>query len=123
MKLIKYSIILINLFSSSILIDQKKCKNINNGSITVHINIISVVLKKSNQEKTTLLIFQEDIPKINNSNKLLNKTFKNKIVFLIFILMTKQGSILKKPSKTLIIQLKYLKIVNLKQKDMKKILT
>lgn len=123
MKLIKYSIILINLFSSSILIDQKKCKNINNGSITVHINIISVVLKKSNQEKTTLLIFQEDIPKINNSNKLLNKTFKNKIVFLIFILMTKQRSILKKPSKTLIIQLKYLKIVNIEQKDMKKILT
>lgn len=105
MKLIKYSIILINLFSSSILIDQKKCKNINNGSITVHINIISVVLKKSNQEKTTQLIFQEDIPKINNSNKLLNKTFKNKIVFLIFILMTKQRSILKKPSKKLIIQL------------------
>lgn len=123
MKLIKYSIILINLFSSSILIDQKKCKNINNGSITVHINIISVVLKKSNQEKTTQLIFQEDIPKINNSNKLLNKTFKNKIVFLIFILMTKQRSILKKPSKTLIIQLKYLKIVNIEQKDMKKILT
>lgn len=123
MKLIKYSIILINLFSSSILIDKKKCKNINNGSITVHINIISVVLKKSNQEKTTQLIFQEDIPKINNLNKLLNKAFKNKIVFLIFILMTKQRSILKKPSKTLIIQLKYLKIVNIEQKDMKKILT